>query len=153
MASSGQFGTALGPYAIRGPVMNRGRREVIDAAVQTAVVGPVDDLDERLLGLCERVECVLMQRFADGSNHAFNEPILFIHGQEDDSQASKPIHSHFMYQALRGMGATSKLVLLSLENHRYAARESILHAAAEMIEWFDIHLKNSPAGQIGRGNK
>ena len=70
-----------------------------------------------------------------------NEPVLFIHGLQDDSQASKPIHSHYMFQALRGTGATAKLVFLPLENHRYAARETILHAAAEMIEWFEIHLK------------
>jgi dipeptidyl aminopeptidase/acylaminoacyl peptidase len=74
---------------------------------------------------------------ADG----IGEPVLFIHGLEDDSQASKPIHSHYMYQALRGMGATARLVLLPLENHRYAARESILHVAAELIDWFDLHLK------------
>lgn len=71
-----------------------------------------------------------------------NEPILLLHGEEDDSQASKPIQSHRMYHALRGHGATARLVLLPYENHRYVARESILHVAAEMIEWFDRFVKN-----------
>jgi len=71
-----------------------------------------------------------------------NEPILLLHGEEDDSQASKPIQSHRMYHALRGHGATARLVLLPRENHRYASRESILHVATEMIEWFDRFVKN-----------
>jgi dipeptidyl aminopeptidase/acylaminoacyl peptidase len=60
---------------------------------------------------------------------------------EDDSQASKPSQTYHLFHALRGQGATARLVLLPHENHRYFARESILHAAAEMIEWFDRHLK------------
>lgn len=69
-------------------------------------------------------------------------PLLLIHGEEDDSQASKTFQSYRMFHALRGLGAVSKLVLLPRENHAYAARESILHVSAEMIEWFDRHVKN-----------
>jgi dipeptidyl aminopeptidase/acylaminoacyl peptidase len=71
-------------------------------------------------------------------------PLLLIHGEEDDSQSSKPIHSYRMFHALRGHGAVAKLVLLPLENHRYSARESRLHVAAEMIDWFDRYVKNKP---------
>ena len=67
-----------------------------------------------------------------------------VHGMEDDSQAIKPIQSHRLFHALRGHCTRAKLVLLPYENHRYFARESILHAAAEMIEWFEIHLKKKP---------
>ncbi len=77
-----------------------------------------------------------------------NEPILLLHGEEDDSQASKPIQSHRMYHALRGHGATARLVLLPRENHRYVARESILHVAAEMIEWFDRFVKKKGKEKI-----
>ena len=69
-------------------------------------------------------------------------PLLLIHGEEDDSQASKPIQSYRMFHALRGLGAVARLVLLPRENHAYSARESILHVSAEMIEWFDKYVKN-----------
>lgn len=72
-------------------------------------------------------------------------PLLLVHGEADDSQSSKTIHSYRMFHALRGLGATAKLVLLPLENHHYSARESRLHVAAEMIEWFDTHLKAKPS--------
>lgn len=72
-------------------------------------------------------------------------PLLLIHGEEDDSQSSKPFHSYRMFHALRGHGGVAKLVLLPLENHRYSARESRLHVAAEMIEWFDRYVKNKPS--------
>jgi dipeptidyl aminopeptidase/acylaminoacyl peptidase len=69
-------------------------------------------------------------------------PLLLIHGEEDDSQASKTFQSYRMFHALRGLGSVSKLVLLPRENHAYSARESILHVSAEMIEWFDRYVKN-----------
>lgn len=73
------------------------------------------------------------------------EPFLKLAGMRifphNDSQASKPIQSYRMYHALRGHGTTARLVLLPRENHRYVARESILHVAAEMIEWFDRFVK------------
>ena len=37
-------------------------------------------------------------------------PILIIHGEDDDSQASKPIESLKLFHALRGNGATARLV-------------------------------------------
>ncbi|MBX3142247.1 MAG: S9 family peptidase [Trueperaceae bacterium] len=68
-------------------------------------------------------------------------PLLMIHGQEDDSQTSKPAQSVAMFHALRGLGKTSKLVLLPFENHYLHARESVLHVAAEELEWFDRYVK------------
>jgi dipeptidyl aminopeptidase/acylaminoacyl peptidase len=73
-------------------------------------------------------------------------PLLLIHGEEDDSQASKTFQSYRMFHALRGLGAVSKLILLPRENHAYSARESILHVSAEMIEWFDRYVKNKASG-------
>ena len=74
-------------------------------------------------------------------------PLLLIHGEEDDSQASKPLQSIRLFHAMRGLGGISRLVLLPRENHAYSARESILHVAAEMIEWFDKYVKNKPAAR------
>ncbi len=70
-----------------------------------------------------------------------NEPILFIHGQADDNQGTFTIQSERMYQAVRGNGGTTRLVLLPHEAHAYRARESIEHTLYEMISWFDTYVK------------
>ena len=46
-----------------------------------------------------------------------------------------PLQSERFYAALKGHGATTRLVLLPHESHGYAARESILHVLAEMDAW------------------
>lgn len=71
-----------------------------------------------------------------------NEPILLIHGEIDDNSGTFPIQSQRLYHALKGHGATARLVMLPYESHGYMAKESILHVLAEMIEWFDKHVKN-----------
>jgi len=69
-------------------------------------------------------------------------PILLIHGEHDNNQGTFPMQSERFYAALKGFGATARLVLLPLESHGYSARESVLHTLAEMIEWFDRFVKN-----------
>jgi len=73
-----------------------------------------------------------------------NEPILLTHGEADDNSGTFPIQSERMYQALRGNGATVRLVMLPFEAHGYAGRESIEHVLYEMINWFDKYVKNAP---------
>lgn len=70
-----------------------------------------------------------------------NEPLMLIHGENDPNSGTFPIQSKRMYQALKGIGGTAKLVILPLEGHGYYARKSNLHVIAEMIEWFDKYLK------------
>ncbi|HSK62945.1 MAG TPA: prolyl oligopeptidase family serine peptidase, partial [Pyrinomonadaceae bacterium] len=72
-----------------------------------------------------------------------NEPILLIHGEADDNTGTFPIQSERMYQALKGHGATVRLVMLPHEAHGYSGRESIEHVLHEMISWFDKHVKNA----------
>jgi dipeptidyl aminopeptidase/acylaminoacyl peptidase len=74
-----------------------------------------------------------------------NEPLLMIHGEADDNTGTFPIQSERMYQALKGNGATVRLVMLPHEAHGYAGRESIEHVLYEMISWFDKYVKNAPA--------
>ncbi|HSK21309.1 MAG TPA: prolyl oligopeptidase family serine peptidase [Longimicrobiales bacterium] len=74
-----------------------------------------------------------------------NEPILLIHGEADNNSGTFPIQSERMYQALKGHGATVRYVVLPHESHGYAARESVLHTLAEMVDWMDRHVKNAPA--------
>lgn len=73
-----------------------------------------------------------------------NEPILLIHGANDDNSGTFPIQSERFYAALKGHGATVRYVVLPLEAHGYRARESTLHTLAEMINWLDAHVKNAP---------
>lgn len=74
-----------------------------------------------------------------------NEPMLMIHGEADDNTGTFPIQSERMYQALKGHGATVRLVMLPNEAHGYAGRESIEHVLYEMIAWFDKYVKHAPA--------
>lgn len=73
-----------------------------------------------------------------------NEPMLMIHGEADDNTGTFPIQSERMYQALKGHGATVRLVMLPFEAHGYAGRESIDHVLYEMLTWFDKYVKNAP---------
>jgi len=72
-----------------------------------------------------------------------NEPLLMTHGEADDNTGTFPIQSERMYQALKGHGATVRLVMLPHEAHGYAGRESIEHVLYEMITWFDKYVKNA----------
>jgi dipeptidyl aminopeptidase/acylaminoacyl peptidase len=72
------------------------------------------------------------------------EPILLIHGEADNNTGTFPIQSERMYQAIRGTGGTVRLVMLPLESHGYAARETTEHVLFEMLDWFDRHVKNAP---------
>ncbi|MFQ6617161.1 MAG: S9 family peptidase [Fidelibacterota bacterium] len=71
-----------------------------------------------------------------------NEPILLIHGEADNNSGTFPIQSKRLYHALKGHGATARLVILPHESHGYRSRESVLHVLAEMFEWFDKYVKN-----------
>jgi dipeptidyl aminopeptidase/acylaminoacyl peptidase len=76
--------------------------------------------------------------------HAINEPILLIHGEADNNSGTYPIQSERLYMALKGHGATVRYVTLPHESHGYAARESVLHTVAEMLNWMDTHVKSAP---------
>jgi dipeptidyl aminopeptidase/acylaminoacyl peptidase len=72
-----------------------------------------------------------------------NEPILLTHGEMDDNSGTFPIQSERLYMALKGHGATVRYVTLPYEAHGYAARESVLHTLAEMLNWMDRWVKNN----------
>ncbi len=75
--------------------------------------------------------------------HKINEPVLLIHGEADDNSGTFPIQSERLYVALKGHGATARYVTLPHEPHGYAARESVLHTVAEMLNWADKYLKQA----------
>jgi dipeptidyl aminopeptidase/acylaminoacyl peptidase len=70
-----------------------------------------------------------------------NEPILLIHGEADNNSGTFPIQSERFYHALKGHGATIRLVMLPHESHGYRARESVLHMLWEMNEWMEKYVK------------
>jgi hypothetical protein len=69
-------------------------------------------------------------------------PLLMIHGEADKNQGTFPIQSERFFDALKGHGATVRLVFLPLEAHGYAARESLEHMLWEMDNWLDTYVKN-----------
>ena len=69
-------------------------------------------------------------------------PILFIHGMDDENSGTFPIQSERLYNAIKGHGGTTRLVMLPKEFHSYRAKESILHTLWEMDKWLEKHVKN-----------
>lgn len=73
-----------------------------------------------------------------------DEPVLFIHGEEDNNSGTFPMQSERMFAAIKGLGGTARLVMLPRESHGYRARESILHMLAETDAWLQRHVKEAP---------
>ena len=69
-----------------------------------------------------------------------NQPLLLIHGTDDSNVGTHPIQSERFYQALKGMGATVRLVMLPFEEHSYRSREGVGHTLCEMIQWYDLYV-------------
>ncbi|WP_428660106.1 prolyl oligopeptidase family serine peptidase [Runella sp.] len=72
-------------------------------------------------------------------------PLLLTHGEADNNTGTFPIQSERYYNALKGMGATAKLVFFPHESHHYDSKESLLHMLYEMNGWLDKYVKNAPA--------
>jgi dipeptidyl aminopeptidase/acylaminoacyl peptidase len=72
-------------------------------------------------------------------------PLLIMHGAEDANPGTTPIQSHKLYEAIRGNGGTTRLVILPHEPHWYTAMESNEQEVYEMLRWFDKYVKNAPA--------
>lgn len=69
-------------------------------------------------------------------------PLLLIHGEADNNTGTFPLQSERYFNALKGMGAPTRLVLLPKESHGYTARESILHVLWEQDQWLEKWVKN-----------
>jgi dipeptidyl aminopeptidase/acylaminoacyl peptidase len=70
------------------------------------------------------------------------DPILLIHGMADNNSGTFPVQSQRFYNALKGHGATARLVMLPLESHGYSARESVMHMLWEVDQWLEKYVKN-----------
>ncbi len=74
--------------------------------------------------------------------HQVRTPVLLIHGADDNNSGTFPMQSERYYNALRGHGVVSRLVMLPHESHGYVARESVLHVLWEYYMWLDRYVKN-----------
>ncbi|HEY6369521.1 MAG TPA: prolyl oligopeptidase family serine peptidase [Candidatus Sulfotelmatobacter sp.] len=72
-------------------------------------------------------------------------PILLIHGEADNNSGTFPLQSERLFSAIKGQGGTVRLVLLPLEAHGYAGRESVLHMFWEMNHWLSTYVQNPTA--------
>jgi dipeptidyl aminopeptidase/acylaminoacyl peptidase len=62
-------------------------------------------------------------------------PLLLIHGVADNNSGTYPLQSERYFNALKGLGATVRLVMLPKESHGYRAKESIMHMLWEQDQW------------------
>jgi dipeptidyl aminopeptidase/acylaminoacyl peptidase len=69
-------------------------------------------------------------------------PLLLIHGEADNNSGTYPLQSERYFNALKGLGARVRLVMLPKESHGYRAKESILHMLWEQDQWLDKYVKN-----------
>ncbi len=70
-------------------------------------------------------------------------PLLLIHGDADDNPGTFPINSERLFNAIKGLGGTVRLVYLPYEAHGYRGRENLLHMLWEMNRWLDMYVKNA----------
>ena len=71
-------------------------------------------------------------------------PLLIVHGAEDANPGTTPLQGQKLYEAIRGNGGTTRLVMLPHEPHWYTAMESNEQLVYEMLRWFDKYVKNAP---------
>lgn len=69
-------------------------------------------------------------------------PLLLVHGDSDNNSGTYTMQSERYFNALKGFGAPTRLVLLPKESHGYAAIENILHLLWEQDQWLEKYVKN-----------
>ena len=75
-------------------------------------------------------------------------PLLLVHGEADNNSGTYPLQSKRYFNALKGLGATVRLVMLPKESHGYRAKESILHLLWEQDAWLEKYVKNKKMEKI-----
>jgi dipeptidyl aminopeptidase/acylaminoacyl peptidase len=113
IARSGGYNQTIRPFGFQ--TERRTMWEALDAYIQASPVFAAPDIDE---------------------------PLLIIHGAIDENPGTIPYQSDRLFEAIRGCGGTTRLVMLPHEGHGYRARESVEHVLWEQLEWFDRHVKH-----------
>ncbi|HWM86790.1 MAG TPA: prolyl oligopeptidase family serine peptidase, partial [Kofleriaceae bacterium] len=73
--------------------------------------------------------------------HRIDEPILLIHGEADNNPGTYTMQSQRLFEAIKALGGSARLVLLPHESHGYRASESVLHVMWEMARWLETHTR------------
>ena len=68
-------------------------------------------------------------------------PLLLVHGDADNNPGTFTLQTERYFQALKGLGAPVRMVLLPKESHGYVAKENILHLLWEQDQFFEKYLK------------
>lgn len=68
-------------------------------------------------------------------------PILLVHGEADNNPGTFTLQTERYFQALKGLGAPTRMVILPKESHSYVAKENILHLLWEQDQFFEKYLK------------
>jgi len=63
------------------------------------------------------------------------------------------MQSERYFNALKGLGATARLVILPKESHGYSAKESVLHVLWEQDQWLEKYVKNRVKTEISQKEK
>jgi len=79
-------------------------------------------------------------------------PLLIMHGAEDANPGTTPLQGIRLFEAIRGNGGTTRLVMLPHEPHWYTALESNEQLVYEMLRWFDKYVKNAPPRAVAGTN-
>jgi len=78
--------------------------------------------------------------------------LLLYHALEDQNQGTAPMSSTRMYQALNGLGKNAALYMYPYEDHSVATYQSALALWARWFAWFEVYVKNAPAGGSNTAN-
>jgi dipeptidyl aminopeptidase/acylaminoacyl peptidase len=68
-------------------------------------------------------------------------PLLLIHGEKDSNPGTYPLQTERLYEALKGLGATVRYVVLPYEDHGYRSKEAVGHVLWEMANWCSKYLR------------
>ncbi|WP_432223010.1 prolyl oligopeptidase family serine peptidase [Flavobacterium sp. TMP13] len=69
-------------------------------------------------------------------------PLLLVHGEADNNPGTFTLQTERYFQALNGLGAPARMVILPKESHGYAAKDNILHLLWEEDQFLEKYLKN-----------
>lgn len=68
-------------------------------------------------------------------------PMLLVHGEMDNNPGTFTLQTERYFQALKGLGAPARMLILPKEQHSYVARENILHLLWEQDRFLEKYLK------------
>ncbi|MBB1139689.1 S9 family peptidase [Myroides sp. WP-1] len=69
-------------------------------------------------------------------------PMLLVHGEADNNPGTFTLQTERYFQALKGLGAPVRMVILPKESHSYVAKENIFHLLWEQDQFLEKYLKN-----------